>query len=92
MINRTDIVGALRALEFISTKNPSLLRQNTDAHVAVITSLLTITEIDDPFLAERASYLKASIDNADRVLSPKESPMLHVIRRNLETASAQSLS
>jgi hypothetical protein len=91
-INRTDIVGALRALEFISTKNPSLLRQNTDAHVAVITSLLTITEIDDPFLAERASYLKASIDNADRVLSPKESPMLHVIRRNLETASAQSLS
>jgi hypothetical protein len=85
--------SALEALNFISERQPTLLRRESGFHVLMITKLLALTELSDPVLASGAKTLRARIDAPTRkeengVL---QDPVLHVIRDNLETASPQSL-
>jgi hypothetical protein len=91
-----NVDGAFKALEFITTKKPSVLRQSSSTHVTVITKLLALMEISDSTISERASKLRTAMENSDKASSTldgrTESPMIHVIRENLETASPQSLA
>jgi hypothetical protein len=85
--------AAFKALEVISKKTPELLRRDGSTHVALITKLLAMTELSDSPFATRAEMLKAVIQNSSNSdqATQDESPILHVIRENLETASPQSL-
>ena len=85
--------SVFKALEVISQKKPDLLRRDASTHVALITKLLAMTELSDSPFAARAEALKAVIENSrnSAQTTQNESPILHVIRENLETASPQSL-
>lgn len=87
--------GALKAIEFISSYKPGLLRQKSTTHVGVITKLLALTELSDSTLSTRAIRLRSAMEASDKASSSderRESPILHVIRENLETANPQSLA
>lgn len=86
--------GALRAMEFISSNKPTLLRQESSTHVSVITKLLALTELSDSTLSTRASRLRSAMEVSDKASATgdRESPIIHVIRENLETASPLSLA
>jgi hypothetical protein len=87
--------GALKAVEFISSIKPGLLRQESTTHVSVITKLLALTELSDSALSTRATRLRCAMEASDKASSADDghdSPIIHVIRENLETASPQSLA
>jgi hypothetical protein len=85
--------AAFRALEVISKKKPDILSRESNTHVALITKLLSITELSDSPFAVRANSLKCLLQNSSNSdqSTQHESPILHVIRENLVTASPQSL-
>jgi hypothetical protein len=91
----TNVDGSFTALEFISTHKPGLLRQESSTYVTVITKLLALTEISDSTLSLRASRLRSTMEDSDKTSNRDDrigSPIIHVIRENLETASPQSLA
>lgn len=91
--NDANVDAAFNALELISKRKPELLRHESNTHVALITKLLAFTELSDSSFAVRANSLKSVLQNLSS-FNPDaqiESPILHVIRENLETASPQSL-
>jgi hypothetical protein len=93
-VSSSNIDAPFRALEVILTKKPDLLRRDSNTHVALITKLLAITELSHSPFATQANSLKALLENSNVSSDEKvqvESPILHVIRENLETASPQSL-
>jgi hypothetical protein len=86
--------GALDALNFISERQPNLLRRESSFRVMMITKLLALTELSDPVLASGAKTLRVRIDAPAKTREEngaQQDPVLHVIRENLETASPQSL-
>jgi hypothetical protein len=92
--NNPNVYAAFNALEVISKKKPELLRRDGNTHVTLITKLLAMTELSDSPFAARAEGLKAVIQNSNNLdqTTQNESPILHVIRKNLEAASSQSLT
>jgi hypothetical protein len=84
--------GALAALELISKKKPALLRQESKTSITLITKLLAITELSDTEVSSRATKLKTILETPDDASAAELSPILHVIRENLEIASPQSLT
>ncbi|KAH8592873.1 hypothetical protein B0O99DRAFT_547891 [Bisporella sp. PMI_857] len=93
-ISETRVTSALRALEFISQKRPGLLKEDNKAYVALVTKLLSLTELSDDKIPAQASRLRSSLEASDQDNGQADQvlPMLHVIRQNLETATPQSLS
>jgi hypothetical protein len=91
--NDANVDAALKALELISNKKPDLLRNDSNTHVTLITKLLAITELSDSPFALRANSLKTVLEKSitSGENNQSESPILHVIRENLEAASPQSL-
>ena len=91
--NDANVDAAFKALEIISKKNLDLLRRESNTHVALITKLLAITELSDLPFAARANTIKTLLQNSRNSdqNTQDESPILHVIRENLETANPQSL-
>lgn len=91
--NEVDINGAFKALEIISKKNPSLLKDENKTYISLITKLLALSEIFDSTIPSQASRLRLAIEASGQSLDPEaKSPMLHVIRENLENATTQSLT
>jgi hypothetical protein len=92
--NNPNVYAAFNALEVISKKKPELLRRDGNTHVTLITKLLAMMELSDSPFAARAEGLKAVIQNSNNLdqTTQNESPILHVIRKNLEAASSQSLT
>ena len=91
--NNANVDAAFNALEVISRRKPDLLRHESDTHVALITKLLSFTELSDSPFATRANALKSILHNSDSS-NPNaqiESPILRIIRENLEMVSPQSL-
>lgn len=87
-----SISGALAALELISKMKPSLLQQEEKTSITLITKLLALTELSDSEVSSRAAKLKTIMETSDNLSKGDVSPMLHVIRENLENASPQSLT
>ncbi|CZT43733.1 uncharacterized protein RSE6_03809 [Rhynchosporium secalis] len=86
---------AMKLLESISKHQPTLLNSQSSVHVALITKLLGLTEIDDSTVASRANTLRAIVEKLSSTKgseSPNQSSLVHVIRDNLETAGPQSLN
>ena len=91
--NDSHVDSVFKALEVISKKNPNLLRGDGNTHVTLITKLLAMTELSESPFAARAEGLKVTVQNSSNLdpTTQNESPIVHVIRENLETASPQSL-
>jgi hypothetical protein len=89
-----EVDGALKGLEVIGNKKPDLLRREGGTYVSLITKLLALSELSESAIPSRASRLRAVIEDSDNSTNQKQakSPMLHVIRENLENANAQSLT
>lgn len=85
---RTDLDRlnhTFNTLEFISSHKPSLLSQDKDSHMLLITMLLEITEISDTSLASRASVIKAVIEKGSQTPGQLEpNSTLDLVRWNLE--------
>ncbi|KXH45074.1 hypothetical protein CSIM01_01203 [Colletotrichum simmondsii] len=78
---------ALRSLEIIANNKPGLLSQDESTHMAVVTELLGLAELNDRAISSRAASLRALLEQpADGV-----SPVVTIIQRNLEDAGPQSL-
>ena len=86
--------GTLKAIEFIASSKPSLLRRESSIHVSVITKILALTELSDSTLSARASSLQSAMEASEKVsaLGNRKSPIIHVLQENLKTASPQSLA
>ncbi|KAK3352212.1 hypothetical protein B0T25DRAFT_500101 [Lasiosphaeria hispida] len=82
-----DYGPALRALELIILKKPALVSQGEDAHVALITKLLSLTELSDKGVSEKAASLQALLDQE----STGDRPVVGIIQRSLEEAGQSSL-
>ncbi|KAH8804720.1 hypothetical protein F5884DRAFT_796984 [Xylogone sp. PMI_703] len=93
---RRDYVNnSLKALEIMSTTKPALLQQPGNTHIALLSTLLALTELSDQNITPRINNLRAVVENvskADNDQDAAESPILHVIRQNLEIAGPQSLA
>ncbi|KAK1749513.1 hypothetical protein QBC47DRAFT_151355 [Echria macrotheca] len=83
----SNSVSTLRALELITERRPSLISNQHDAHVELITKLLALTELKDTDIAAKAATLQAHLDQK----STGERPLVTIIQRNLESASVTSL-
>lgn len=87
------LAGGFKALDILS-KKPGLLRSQS-IHVALVTKLLALVELSDSTIAPRAAALKALIETSSQTseqTGTNQSPIVHVIRENLEFVSPQSLS
>ncbi|EEY15001.1 Zfp294 protein [Verticillium alfalfae VaMs.102] len=79
--------NAVRALEIIASRNPTQLSRDDTTHMALITSLLGLAELDDSTISSRASTLRSLIDKP----SGGKQAAVAIIQRNLEDANQQSL-
>ncbi|RFU30558.1 hypothetical protein B7463_g5769, partial [Scytalidium lignicola] len=94
-INGAYLDNSLNALEIISKTKAELLQQQGDTHIALLSKLLALTELSDSDITPRINSLRFVVENVSRVDSHQdqtESPILHVIRQNLEIVGAQSLA
>ncbi|TAQ89941.1 hypothetical protein B7494_g1710 [Chlorociboria aeruginascens] len=94
--SRANITCAFDVLEILFKTNPELLAQQNDAHIALTGKLLSLSEISNTAsdLAIRATQIRTAmgaLDTPSDQLST-ESPIVHIIRENLETATEQSLT
>ncbi|OHE97290.1 hypothetical protein CORC01_07345 [Colletotrichum orchidophilum] len=80
-------VQALRSLEIIANNKPGLLSQDESTHMAVVTELLGLAELDDRAISSRATSLRALLEQP----ADGTSPVAAIIQRNLEDAGPQSL-
>ncbi|OLN95839.1 E3 ubiquitin-protein ligase listerin [Colletotrichum chlorophyti] len=86
--NKEHAAQALRALEIIANNKPGLLSQDEATHMAVVTELLGLAELEDRTVSSRAISLRALLEQP----SDGKSPLVAIIQRNLEDAGPQSLS
>ena len=93
-ISETRVTSSLKALEFIAKMRPTLLKRDNKSYVTLVTKLLALTELSETDIPSRASLLRNALEGAEKTEIEGEhaSPMLHVIRQNLEIATPQSLS
>jgi len=93
-VSETRVTSSLRALEFIAKVRPSLIKADHKIYVALITKLLALTELSGTEVHSRASLLRGVLEQTEKTETDgkETSPIIHVIRENLETASPQSLS
>ncbi|RNJ53294.1 hypothetical protein D7B24_002049 [Verticillium nonalfalfae] len=83
-----DLILASRSpLEIIASRNPTQLSRDDTTHMALITSLLGLAELDDSTISSRASTLRSLIDKP----SGGKQAAVAIIQRNLEDANQQSL-
>ncbi|GKT93369.1 RING zinc finger [Colletotrichum tofieldiae] len=80
-------IQALRALETLANNKPGLLSQDESTHMAVITELLGLAELNDRAISSRAISLRALLEQP----TDGTSPVVAIIQRNLEEAGPQSL-
>lgn len=94
-VNEPYVSNSLNALEIISKRKPLLLQQQEDIHIALLSKLLALTELSDAAFTSRANSLRSVLENGgsttDQPGQTTESPILHVIRQNLEIVGPQSL-
>lgn len=89
------VEGSLKCLEFIAKNSPDLLSGQSDVQVRLITKLLALTEISNSPFASRANAVRSILEKSSASRDskmPQKSSILHVIKENLESASAQSLA
>ncbi|KAG7101555.1 Dimethyl-sulfide monooxygenase like protein [Verticillium longisporum] len=79
--------NAVRALEIIASRNSAQLSRDDTTHMALITSLLGLAELDDSTISSRANTLRSLIDKP----SGGKQAAVAIIQRNLEDANQQSL-
>ncbi|KAK2009912.1 hypothetical protein LZ32DRAFT_401950 [Colletotrichum eremochloae] len=80
-------IQALRALETLANNKPGLLSQDESTHMAVVTELLGLAELNDRAVSSRAMSLRALLEQP----TDGTSPVVAIIQRNLEEAGPQSL-
>ncbi|GKT61632.1 RING zinc finger [Colletotrichum tofieldiae] len=80
-------IQALRALETLANNKPGLLSQDESTHMAVVTELLGLAELNDRAISSRAISLRALLEQP----TDGTSPVVAIIQRNLEEAGPQSL-
>ena len=92
-VNDESLDDSFKALEMMSNKRPDLLRSENNTHVTLITKLLAITELAESPFATRANTIRAVLQtpSSSNEKNQPRSPIIHVIRENLELASPQSL-
>ncbi|ROT43030.1 hypothetical protein SODALDRAFT_28970 [Sodiomyces alkalinus F11] len=79
--------NALRVLEILTNNKPEILSQDDTVHVALITALLSLTELSGTDLSSRAQSLRAILD--DR--ADGKQTAVAIIQKNLGDASTHSL-
>ncbi|TQN74076.1 E3 ubiquitin-protein ligase listerin [Colletotrichum shisoi] len=85
--DKQNSLQALRALEIVANNKPGLLSQDESTHMAVITELLGLAELNDRSISPRATSLRALLEQP----TDGTSPVVAIIQRNLEEADQQSL-
>ncbi|SPQ25399.1 41b5d8ae-620d-42e7-ace4-c6f3d0796fa2 [Thermothielavioides terrestris] len=78
---------AVAALEVILQKKPELLHANSDLHVQLVTKLLSLTELADQDLAEKARSLKSLLDKQPT----EQSHVARILETHLCEAGPSSL-
>lgn len=80
--------SALKSLELVLSKKPSLL-ENLQTQMTALTTLLALSEISDDTVAKTAMSLRVRIEEVK--CTSDEGPMIKIIQSNLESASSLSL-
>ncbi|KAK0636805.1 hypothetical protein B0T17DRAFT_483366 [Bombardia bombarda] len=87
-LNVSEKLGsALRALELIVHQKPTLLSEDENVHLSVVTRLLSLTEITDQNISQKAAALQLLLDQH----YTGERPLVKIIQDNLDTAGPLSL-
>lgn len=89
----SDTTSSLQALEFLAQSRPEVLHDG-ELQIALMTRLLALGEESDTQVSARASALKVLIETGNAASPSVQgfSPVVQIIRENLEFASPQSLS
>lgn len=83
----TEIESPLKALEIVAQRKPSLLSDDGDLHLSLVTKLLSMAEVSDQKLSSQAERVRLLLEpHADG--GP---PLVRIIQENLEMASPTSL-
>ncbi|KAK3324525.1 hypothetical protein B0T19DRAFT_358305 [Cercophora scortea] len=77
----------LDALRLIADKKPNVLSQDHDLHVDLVTRLLSLVEVSDQSVSEKATALRARLDQQSTGLRP----LVRIIQENLDDVDASSL-
>jgi hypothetical protein len=78
---------ALSALELLLQKRPDLLPTDHNLHVDLLSHLLSLMELSDSTLSERAKGLRRSLDQQ----STGQNPLPRIIEKELDDAGPSSL-
>jgi hypothetical protein len=79
--------AALKALELILHRRPSLFDNASDLHVQLVAKLLALTEISDEAVSARATTLRAILDQHTDGLPS----LVGIVQENLDNAGQTSL-
>ncbi|KAK3687829.1 hypothetical protein B0T22DRAFT_139852 [Podospora appendiculata] len=79
--------SALNALQLIVNKKPSVFLQDHDLHVDLVTRLLSLAEVSDQSVSEKATALRSHLDQQPT----GQRPLVRIIQENLDDVEASSL-
>lgn len=77
----------LRALELVVKGKPDLVSKDDATHTSLIAHLLSLSEINNPVVSEKAAAIRSLLDNH----AGGKLPVVSIIQSNLEKAGPQSL-